>query len=239
MASSYQTLTNVYSDVRYAVQKDSNTVADSDLLRIANKYFLWMVRELGDIGNDLYAQISTADLVADQREYPLPVNDEVSTYGGGSMQLIRVEVSYSGEEKDWVIARPIDLDSISTPLVESRVEEQFNKNTPYFAQFDRSVWLLPRPGSSDNVAADNANLRIFYTERPDELVDGDSIPSIPKDFLNILSAGMRADVLQAHGRTAESQAAKNEFFVQLERAKELETQISQPIVITQQLESWK
>ena len=198
-----------------------------------------MVREIAESGQDLYGEIAVTDLVEDQREYPLPIDDTSSAYSGGSIKLIRVEVSYSGADADWKVCQSTDLDMIASPLIETKILEVFNKSNPFYAEFDRSIWLLPRPDSSDDVAASNANLRLFYVKRPDEMTAGSDIPDVPKDFLNILSAGIKSDVLESLGRINESRAAKNEFFSLLKQAKMLETQEGNRTTIKQQLETWK
>src|SRR3990167_8248844 len=125
MASSYQTLADVYSDVRYNAGKDSNTLVDADLLRLANKYFNLMFRELVGLNEDLYAEIASTALVADQREYSLPA-DSASTFGSGLIKLQRVEVTYDGT--NWYVANPLSLQEIAGPtILDADLNEQFEK----------------------------------------------------------------------------------------------------------------
>ena len=114
MASAFQTTDNVYTNVRFIVGKDSNTLTDANLLGLVNKYFNLMFRELVDLNEDLYAEFSSTALVASQREYQLP-GDSATTFGGGLVKLIRVEISYDGT--NWYIADPIGVRNIPSPTV--------------------------------------------------------------------------------------------------------------------------
>lgn len=208
MASSYQTLDNVFSDVRYIAGKDSTTLSDTNLLRTANKYYSLMVRELIDLSEDLYAEISSADLVASQREYVLPTDDTATTYGGGLIKLQRVEINYDGSSSGWRVADPISLQQIPTPtILDADVNAEFDKGDPKYWFKDRSVWIAPVPGSSDSVAASNANLRIYWIKRPNELTATSDIPDLPKDFLGVLAEGMLIDVFRRYGRDGEASQA--------------------------------
>ena len=183
MASSYQTLTDVYSDVRYNSGKDSNTLVNSDLLRLANKYYRLMVRHLIDLNEDLYAEISNTALVANQREYPLPT-DSITTYGSGLIKLQRVEIAYDGS--NWRVADPISQQEIVDPTVlNADLNNTFDKSDPVYWFKDRSIWIAPVPSSSDSVAANNTNLYIFWIKRPNEMTAGTDIPDLPTDFLSV------------------------------------------------------
>ena len=138
MASTFQTLTDVYSDVRFNAGKDSNTLEDADLLRIANKYYFPMFRELVDLNEELYAEISSADLVASQREYILPTDSSSTPFGGGLIKLQRVEISYDGS--NWYVASPISLQEIATPtILDVDLNNIYAKSSPVYWFKDRSV----------------------------------------------------------------------------------------------------
>lgn len=205
MAASYQILDNVFSDVRYIAGKDSTTLTDTNLLRLANKYYLLMVRELIDLNEDLYAEISHADLVANQREYVLPLDDTLTTFGSGLIKMQRIEVNYSGSSRDWRVADPISLQQISTPTVlDADINSAFDKSAPKYWFKDRSVWLAPVPD-----VAVTTGLYLYWIKRPNELQATFDIPDLPKDFLNILSEGILMDVYRRFGRTAEYDRAVN------------------------------
>lgn len=220
MPSAYQTLQNVYDDVRFNCGKDTNTLTNAELLRLANKYYALMVRELVDLNEDLYAQISSTALVANQREYPLPT-DSVSTFGGGLIKLQRVEISFDGT--NWYVADPLSLQEISSPTtLDADINRQFQKASPRYWFKDRSVWIAPIPGSGDSVAANNTNLRIYWIQRKNELTAVGDIPEIPKDFLNVLVEGMLVDVFRKFGRTTDMRIAQQAWTAGIEKMRALE-----------------
>lgn len=220
MASTYQTLTDVYADVRFAVSKDSTTLPDAQLLRLANKYYALLIRELIDLNEDLYAEIGSTDLVANQREYPLPA-DSASTYGGGLIKLQRVEVSYNGSM--WYVAHPLSLQEIPGPtILDADLNLQFSSASPRYWFKDRSLWLAPVPSSTDSVAPGNANLRIYWIKRKNEMTSTADIPSIPKDFLNVLVEGMLGDVFRHFGRLTDMKIAENRWDTGIAKMREME-----------------
>lgn len=222
--AAYQTLAEVNSDVRYNAGKDSNTLLDADLLRLANKYFFLMFRELVDLNEDIYTEISSADLSADQREYILPTDSASTPFGGGLVKLQRVEVSYDGT--NWYAANPISLHQIPTPtILDKDINDVFSKSNPKYYFKDRSVWLAPIPDSNDDVAASNANLRIFWVERPGEMTATTDIPDIPKDFLSVLSEGMLIDVFRKYGKNTEMRIAESRWEKGLAKMRQLEQNI--------------
>lgn len=223
MAAAYQTLQHVFDDVRFQVTKDSTTLSDSDLLRVANKYYFLLFREIVSLNEDLYAEIAYSDLVADQREYPLPTDDTSSTYGGGAIKIQRVEITYDGT--NWFVADPISWQQIpSATVTDADVNEQFDKTDPKYAFKDRSLFIAPVPSSSDDVSASNANLYIFYIKRPNELASTASVPNLPKDFLGLLAEGMLIDVFRRFNRTTDSQYAQRAWENGVEKMKSLEAQ---------------
>ena len=179
-----------------------------------------MVRELIDLNEDLYAEIGTTDLVANQREYPLP-GDSSSTYGSGLIKLQRVEVSYNGST--WYVASPISLQQIAGPtILDADLNLQFDRSAPKYWFKDRSLWLAPVPGSTDSVAASNGNLRIYWIKRKNEMTATTDIPSIPKDFLNVLVEGMLTDVFRHFGRLNDMKLSEAKWNTGLAKMREME-----------------
>lgn len=217
MAANFQTLQDVFDDVRDLSNKDSNTLKDANLLRLANKYYLWIVRNIIDLNEDLYAEIASTDLVANQKEYPLPVDDTTGSgpnstvYGGGLIKIQRVEINYSSST-EWTVADPISWQSIPlATILNSDLNAQFDKGDPKYAFKDRSIFIVPVPVSGDDVGSGNANLFIYYIKRPNELTATTDVPDLPKDFLNVLSEGMLKDVYRKFGRTGDARDAENRF----------------------------
>lgn len=229
MPSSYQTLSNVYTDVRGLSGKDSTTLPDTVLLPIANKYFSLLVRELIGLNEDIYAEISSTDLESDQREYALPIDDTTGAgdngiYGGGLIKLLRVEISYDGT--NWMVADPISLQEMNNPtMLDSDINASFSQGDPKYWFKDRSVWVAPIPVSTDDVAEDNNNLRIYWIKRPNEMTSSAAVPGIPKDFLGILSEGMLYDIYRRFGRTSDARDALQNWHLGIAKMRELEQNI--------------
>jgi len=220
MASTYRSLADVYSDVRYNTGKDSVTLIDGDLLRLANKYFRLMVRELIDLNEDLYAEISYTDLVLNQREYPLPV-DSASTYGGGLIKIQRVEICYN--DTDWYLASPISQQEIPGPTVlNADINSIYSEGAPKYWFKDRSVWIAPVPDSNDYTTAGNANLYIFWIKRPNEMTTSADVPNLPSDFLSVLTEGMLIDIFRKYGKLTDMKLAENRWEKGIIKMREME-----------------
>lgn len=217
MASIYQTLSNVFGEIRLLVNKDSYTISDTNLLTMANKHYLWLIRELNQ-GEYVNGQISTTNLVNGQQEYPLPVDDTAGSgavpYGGGYVQMLRVESALDGS--NWKVLQKVDMMSQSLPANGNAPYDIYTVQNPAYALYDSSLWLYPTPTS--NVTN---GLKLYFVERPTELDATSDIPDLSKDFLPILSLFVRSDVLTILGRTQEAAEVKAEAYTLLERAKQL------------------
>lgn len=237
MASSYQTLSDVYTDVRYIAGKDSSTLADADLLRMANKYYLLIIRELVDLNEGLYGEISSADLVINQNEYALPIDDTSTTFGGGLVKLYRVETNYDGSSSGWKVADPISPYQISTPTyLDADINSTFDKSDPKYWFFDRSVWLAPVPDA--NVTN---GLFIYWAKRPNEMTTSADIPNLPKDFLSLLTEGILIDIFRRLGRTAEAKQAQANWQMGILniREKEAAPDTEQPLIMKPARKNYK
>ena len=228
MASSWQTLSNVYTVVRSLSNKDSTTLSDATLLAFANKYYYLIVRELVGLNEEFYANICVADLVANQTEYALPIDSTSTPYGGGFIKILRVEVSH--DATNWYVAKPMDLTNQTNPIIFSSatgptvatINQDYSSTTPKYAFLDKSIWLYPIP-----TAAVTSGLRTFFIERPDELTSGTSTPDLPKDWLGILQEGMLYDVFRKFGRTSDARDALGNWNVGLAKMKESEQVVNQ------------
>ena len=185
MAASYQTLSQALVELRYTLGKDTNTLSDANLLIVANKYYTWIVRELNDVEN-VNGQISKADLVDGQQEYLLPTDDTDATgdydYGGGFMQLLRVEVALDGT--NWKVAKKITGMKHPFPVSNDTYDNYvYTTATPAYWRFQNSMFFLPFPGKDVT-----AGVKIFWIKRPAELTATSDIPKLDKEFLMILQS---------------------------------------------------
>lgn len=212
----YRTLSDVYADVRYAASKDSTTLPDATLLRLANKYYYLLFRELVDLHEDFYAEISTSNLIANQQEYVLPLDD--TDGGGGLIKILRVETSYDGS--NWRVAEGTTQNEILTPLGnQTDINQNFYAYTPKYYFFDRSLFLLPIPTS--NVTA---GIKIFWIRRPTEMDSTLDVPDLPKTWLSLLVEGMKIDIFQRFSRPQDMHTARKNWDEGIAKMKKLEQQ---------------
>ena len=212
MASIYETIGNVFTDIRTSVGKDSNTLTDASMYIMANKYYLWMLKELNQ-AEYISGEISTTNLVANQQEYSLPVDGTAPT-SGGYTDVLRVECALDGT--NWYVANKIDFLSNPLPTIGNSPYEQYTTSNPKFGYFDDSMFIYPTP-----LVAVTNGLKFFYVKRPNEIDGTTDIPEMPRDFLMVLGQFIRSDVLTILGRTQESALVKQEAYQLLERAKQL------------------
>lgn len=226
MASTFQSLADVYTVIRTLANKDSTTLSDATLLPIANKYYFLMIREIVGLREELYAEISSTALVQNQKEYVLPTDATTSPFGGGLIKIQRVEVAYDGS--NWKVAEHLPFTDITTPtILASDVDEQYSKSFPKYYVKDRSIWLVPEPDSGDSVGAGNTNLYIFWIKRPGELTAGTSVPDLSKDWLAILQEGILYDVFRKFNRISDARDALQNWQIGIQRMKELEQDIDE------------
>ena len=242
MSSSYQTLGDVFIEIRAIVEKDTVTLPDAILLRFANKRYLEMVRHLIGLNEDLYAEISYADLVADQREYILPQDntDNDPGYGGGLIKLQRVEITYNASS--WYLASPISLQEFTGPTItDADLNKQATQTAPRYWFKDRSVWISPVPASTDVVTADNAGIRIYWIKRPYEMTATTDVPDLPKDFIGILGEGILYDVFRKFGRFTEARDAKQNWVsgIGVMRDQEKSPDPEQPFILKAKFKNYK
>lgn len=224
MASALQTLQNVYDDVRYrtgtgTTSSDTGVVSDATLLRIANKYFFKMVGAVVETNEDIYAEIGTFNLVANQREYTIPTDETTSTFAGGAVnwQVLRVELKLDGT--NWRVARPLDRTNISSPENESDITSRFSNADPAYTAFDNSIFIY-----SGTISAVTTGGRIFYIKRPSEITAGTDVLSsavymMGKEFYDILSIGMSGDIYERFGQLTQKENALGHFNEGLELMK--------------------
>lgn len=209
MAATFQTLNAVYTEVRRLTNKDSTTLPDATLLPVANRRYLELVREIIDTDDSWYAEIDTQNFTVDDGTYTIPADDTASTYGGGAVKIIRVEVTYDGT--NWVVVQPISRKEmtdfgITLGSDTDAILDNFSESYPRYYHFGASIKIVPTP----NTTRTNG-LRIFNIARPNELTSSSSIPDIPKDFLGVLCDGLLYDFYREFQRFTEAKESKQDW----------------------------
>jgi hypothetical protein len=215
----------VYDDVRYrtgtgTTSTDTSVVSDATLLRVANKYFSRMVGALVELDEDLYAAISTKNLTADTQDYSLDADSTSSPFGGGAVNwsIWRVEIQLDGI--NWKVASPVDIQNLQSATVNAtEINKMFSANDPKYALFGTSLRIFPIP--TTNVTN---GLRIFMIQRPNEMTTGTDVVGsttfqIGKEFLEILSLGISADIFERFGQLTQQQNALALFENGIDRMK--------------------
>jgi len=118
--------------VRFMTRTNSTTFEDADILALMKVRQDGLAKEIMKADEDILLIPQYADLVENQREYPLP-SDILS-------RIKRVEAKLDGT--NWVPLMEIDITLISYPIVtETNITDVFNNSqvdegNPYGARFD-------------------------------------------------------------------------------------------------------
>ena len=212
------TLSDVYDDVRFKVNKTSTDVSDANLLRIANKILRELYAALIGSNEGWYTEIATFDLAATSsaanREYTLPADSGSTPWGGGAIKILRVEAKPDGT--NWKECSYLPFMSLPEPYNETDIRNSFDNDSPAFSIFDNSWWLW-----SGNISATvTGGGRIFYVKRNAELTASSATPDLPNEFLSVLSTGMSRDLYERFGEVQKWQLANSVFETVLNRLTE-------------------
>jgi hypothetical protein len=173
-------LSVLQSQTRFITNTDTTSYSNDDLNANLTRWAHLFTTEIIDSQDcwDFQGEISTADLVADQREYLFPTD---------ILKIKRIEI-YLGD--DWRVANFIDENEVSTIIGdEAKITEKFSNEEPYVSLFDKSLFIF-----SGTIAEKTAGIKIWYTE---EIVGvdaaGDDITSFTTatDTPNIIEAFQR------------------------------------------------
>lgn len=135
--------------VRWRLKKDTNTLGDAELLLIANVHKDKLAEKIAKINEDYFVVPATADLVADQREYPFP-SDVLN-----NMKALEIKFSASAS---YIRAVETDLNDHNISTDEASIVEYFNNNNPYFDIIRNSLWIF-----SGTIPAVTAGLKLWFT----------------------------------------------------------------------------
>lgn len=127
------------------------------------------------------------NLVANQRDYGLPISDKL-------MKVERLEVTYDGV--NWYKAEPLEKGEIGVAITGTDIDARFSTTKPFYDLEGNSLFLYPKP--TTNVTA---GLRIWMLRDVREFTTSDTSlePSFDRDFHRFLSLGASYDWCFAKG----------------------------------------
>lgn len=189
------TLDNLRSDIAFLTKTDTNSYPDADRVRNVNIWYhkvITMILEAidgwdFDDSNHTDYPVLTTSLVANQRDYPIPVSEKV-------LKIKRIDICYDGTGNTCYKAEPIDSGEIGDGFGnDTDVDARFSKSKPYYDIRYNSIWIYPRADSGN--VANSGILRIEWTREIVEFVVGDTSkePGIDKPFHRMLSIGASLD----------------------------------------------
>lgn len=123
---------------------------------------------------DFQGQISTANLVANQREYVFPSN---------LLRITRIEAKFDGT--NWVKLQKLQENTARMPLSsETDITNSFSSVSggAFFKDFDRSFWIY-----SGTISSVTSGLKVWYQEDITELSSDADVPVLEPAFHRALS----------------------------------------------------
>lgn len=169
---------NLANYVRKKTHTNSTTFVDADILLYAGIRMDQIAARICDYDEDYFGAPQTADLVNNQREYPLP-SDMLN-------HIKKVEAQLDGV--NWINLTELDLSQYEFTTDEATIVSYFS-NTQYDANYfiyRGALWLLT--GTIANFNPGNAALKLWSYQWPAYITDLTSQIDISQDPTNI-SAG--------------------------------------------------
>lgn len=143
------------SYIRELTRTNSTTLPDSTLLLYANSVKDDLALEIVKQNEDYFGVPQTADLVANQREYPFPPN---------MLARVRYVEAYLGGE--WIPLETFDLGQYSRTTNEAAITETFSntQNHAFYDVFRNSIFIY-----SGIIEAVDEGLKIWAIEFPADI----------------------------------------------------------------------
>jgi hypothetical protein len=184
-------LESLQSQTRFITNTDTTSYSNNDINANLTRWAHLFTTEIIDAQDcwDFQGEVSTTDLVADQREYPFPTD---------ILKIKRIEV-YLGDE--WRVASWIDENEVSSVIGdETKITEKFSNDKPYVSLFDKSLFIF-----SGTITAKTAGIKIWYTE---EVIGTDAAGA---DITSFATATDTPNIIEAFQRGLVHGAAKDWF----------------------------
>lgn len=144
--------------VRLKTRTNSTTLTDANLMLIANIFIDEFAKDIVKVNEDYFGSPETTDLVANQREYPLPA-DKLN-------QIKYVEAKLDGT--NWITLDELDLLQYRGTTDEAAIVSAF-ANTKGLAKYDlfrESLWLY-----SGTITSVSGGLKLWTFSWPAKITD--------------------------------------------------------------------
>lgn len=126
--------------LRYRTNKNPTTLTDAEIVELMNFHKDNLVhRVVNEVTESYFGAIATTNLVADQREYALPVD---SNTGDEVISLEKVDAKLNGT--DWIELEEVQLASLDRPTNEDLILAHYSNSegSAKFYQFRGGIFLL-------------------------------------------------------------------------------------------------
>lgn len=216
------TLGDIATKARFLTNTDTTSYPDANLLIDINIWYHKVVSmilesqdesDFDDSRRTNYP-IQTTPMVANQRDYTMPVNEKV-------LKIKRVDVSWNGGT-NWYRAEPIDSGTIqagigfdSATAVDAELDQQFIQIAPRYDIAYNAVWIYPMPTATD--VANGAIIRtewerqiqVFTTaDYTSVITDSTVVPGFDDPWHQMLSYGAAYEYAQTKQLPMQAQIAQ-------------------------------
>lgn len=183
-------LSQINADITFLTGADTTLYGATDRLRNLNTWYhkvstmILNAQDSWDFDdtNKSDFPILTADLVANQQDYALPVN---------CYKLKRVEVSYDGA--NWYKAELFDIGERGTGTSEADIARDFTTTEPKYDIQGSSLMLYPIPAQNTNVGLKVWISREISEFTSTDVTNGTLEPGFDEPFHKMLSIGVALD----------------------------------------------
>lgn len=177
------TLGDIAKKARALTKTDSVSYPDANLLIDINIWYQKVVSmifesqdstDFDDARATNYPIVSTP-MIANQRDYPIPVSERM-------LKIKRVDMAYNGV--DWYRANPMDSGAYPAGIgftqgepVDAQLDQNFLRINPFYDVAYSSIWLFPMPTAQD--VANGGIIRVEWQRNV--------IPFTTADYTSVLT----------------------------------------------------
>lgn len=181
-------LSEIISYARKQTKVTAAQYSDADSIVSAKIWIKKIQRAIADVRQDLFGEVSEADVVDAQEDYHLPED---------CLQLKKLEITYNGT--DYYICREVDINDLDYPW------EWYQKNQPkeypVYDIVNNRLYVAPTPSSGET-----KGFKLWYIKRPAEVTSVDDTPLITTskdemllDYQSLIANGLAVDYLKSIG----------------------------------------